>query len=214
MNAASQLTADALRDTFPGCEDAPLAIALLRLLAHGRPVTTAALAAAAGRPLDDVAAALARWPNVERDTDGAVAGFSGLTLKRTSHSFEVRGQLVHTWCAWDTLFLPALLNATARIASTCPQTGRAVELVVAPDGIAHAEPEMLHVSFPPPAATDTANITASFCCHVHFIAGDDAARDWQQTHPDGEVLELADAFALGRGAVVPLTEPRAGSEYS
>ena len=36
--------------------------------------------------------------------------FSGLTLTSTTHSFEVRGQQLHTWCAWDTLFLPALLN--------------------------------------------------------------------------------------------------------
>jgi hypothetical protein len=62
-------TADALRQTFPACGDAPLALALVRLLALGKPVTDARLAAAGERPIDDVAAQLARWPNLERGGD-------------------------------------------------------------------------------------------------------------------------------------------------
>lgn len=138
-------------------------------------------------------------------------GFSGLTLRRTAHAFEVAGQRLHTWCAWDTLFLPALLGATARVRSTCPVTGRAIELTVAPDGIEQVEPERLQVSFPPLATTDTSNITRSFCCHVHFLAGNDAARAWQDAHPDGEVLDLQAAFALGRGTVAPLTAAGTGA---
>jgi hypothetical protein len=64
-------TADALRDTFPACDDAPLALALLRLLTRGNPVTEAMLAAAAERTMHDVAAQLTRWPNIERDADAA-----------------------------------------------------------------------------------------------------------------------------------------------
>jgi hypothetical protein len=56
-------TVHALRARFPACEDAPLALALVRLLARGKPVTNATLAAVAERPIDDVAAQLARWPN-------------------------------------------------------------------------------------------------------------------------------------------------------
>ena len=199
-----ELAADALRDTFPGCENAPLAVALVRLLAHGQPVSTGTLADAARRPEHEVAAQLARWPNVERDADGAVAAFSGLTLRSTLHSFVVVGRHLHTWCAWDTLFLPALLNMTAHIRSTCPMTGCEVELVVGPAGVERAEPAPLHVSFPPVATTDTDNITSSFCCHVHFLAGDDAAHAWQNAHPDGEVRALETAYALGRRAVEPL----------
>ena len=199
------MTAEALRGTFPGCEDVPLAATLLRLITAGKPVTTAALAGAAARTPEDVATQLAKWPNIERDDDGAIVGFSGLTLRPTAHAFEIAGRRLHTWCAWDTLFLPALLGAAAHVRSTCPVTGTVVELVVAPDGIEHAEPEALHVSFPPLAATDTANITDSFCCHVHFLAGDDAARTWHDAHPKGEVLHVQAAFALGCRTVAPLT---------
>lgn len=44
------------------------------------------LAAVAGRSHDDVDTQLARRPNVERDADAAVIGFSGLTLRTTAHS--------------------------------------------------------------------------------------------------------------------------------
>jgi alkylmercury lyase len=198
-------TADALRETFPATGDAPLALALLRLLARGKAVTHTMLAAAAARTNDDVAAQLARWPNVERDGDGAVIGFSGLTLRRTGHSFKVGDRQLHTWCAWDALFLPNMLRATAQVGSTCPVSGRAVELVVAPDGIAHAHPPGIHVSFPPSAGANTADITGTFCRHVHFLAGADAAQGWQETHPDGHVLDLTAAFELGCRTTAPLT---------
>jgi alkylmercury lyase len=203
-------TAAALRDTFPGCDDAPLASTLVRLLAHGLPVTDAMLAAAVGRSQDDVAAQLARWPNIERDAEDAVTGFSGLTLRATGHSFEVKERRLHAWCAWDTLFLPGMLGATAHVRSVCPVTGRPVELVVAPERVERADPADLYVSFPPAATTATAKITASFCCHVHFLAGADAARAWQDAHPDGDVLDLAAAFELGCDATAPLTASTAG----
>ena len=153
------LTADVLRSTFPGCEDAPLAVTLVRLLAQGEPVTTAALAEASTRSPQDVAAQVGRWPNVERDENAAVVGFSGLTLRPTAHAFEINGRRLHAWCAWDTLFLPGMLGSSARVHSTCPVSGTEVKLVVAPAGVESAEPQPLHVCFPPLEATDTANIT-------------------------------------------------------
>lgn len=171
-------TADTLQDTFPACDDAPLASALVRHLARGEPVTAAMLAAASGRTVDEVAAQLARWPNVERDADDAVIGFSGLTLRPTAHSIEIGGGLLHAWCAWDTLFLPGMLGATAHVRSACAVSGRAVDLVVAPDGVKQADPRGIRVSFPPLATTDTADIT---------------------------VLDLAAAFELGCRTTAPLT---------
>ena len=114
---------------------------------------------------------------------------------------------LHTWCAWDTLFLPTLLGQTADVRSLCPVTGSTVELVVTPDGVTNADPADLHVSFPPPAATDTANITGSFCCHVFFLAGADAARSWRHARADDVVLDIDAAFELGHRAVTALLEP-------
>lgn len=90
---------------------------------------------------------------------------------------------------------PAERNRGCR--SRCPFTDRTVELVVAPDGVKSSRPEDLHVSFPSLAATDTANITGSFCCDVFFLAGTGAARTWRATHAEGMVLDLRGRMSSG-----------------
>jgi hypothetical protein len=42
-----------------------------------------------------------------------------------------------------------MLGSTAHVRSTCPVSGRRVQLLVAPDGVEHADPPGVHVSFPP-----------------------------------------------------------------
>ena len=80
--------ARALQSTFPARDDAPVALALLRLLSDGRPVGAAALARAADRTEAEVVGRLSSWPNVERDRTGHIVAFSGLTLRPTAHEFR------------------------------------------------------------------------------------------------------------------------------
>jgi alkylmercury lyase len=185
--------AESVAATFPGCEDAPLALALLRELAAGEPVAPSTLGERAGT-------VLVRWPNLNYDDDGRVVAFSGLSLRPTAHRFTVGGRQLYTWCAWDTLFLPAMLGQPADVESTCPVTGSGVRLSVDPNGVRQADPQPLWVSFPPAATTSTADITGTFCCHVHFLATPAAAEHWLNRHPDGTVLDIDDAYELGRKA--------------
>ena len=196
--------ADGLAGTFPAADDAPLARALLVLLARGEPVTEAQLAAESHRPAREVADTLANWPNVHRDGHGAVVAFGGLSLRPTKHRFRVAGQELFTWCAWDTLFLPALLGEPAEVRSTCPLSGTPVGLRVDAGGVADADPTGLRVSFPALTSTSTADIVDSFCCHVHFLAGRHAAQRWLDQHPGGRVLDLYDAYDVGQRATAAL----------
>lgn len=198
--------ADSLASTFPCCDDPPLAIALLDELAKGEPVSAAQLARAVNRDEADLAATLDGWPNVHRDGHARVVAFGGLSVTPTQHRFEIAGRQLHTWCAWDTLFLPALLGQAAHVESTCPVTATEARLTVAPDGVRAAEPASLQVSFPALASTVTSDITASFCCHVHFLAGQDAADAWLADNPGALTLSLEDALELGRLATQPLLE--------
>ena len=199
--------AETLAGTFPGSADAPLARALQRELTQGRPVPAAALAASTGRDESDVTATLARWPNVRRDRQRRVEAFGGLSLRPTKHRFDVGGRRLYTWCAWDTLFLPALLDQQARVKSTCPMTGTEVRLTVAPDRVLATHPQDVWVSFPAPAQTSTDDIVESFCCHVHFLAGEDTADRWARARPGTFALGLADAFELGRLATRAFSTP-------
>jgi hypothetical protein len=71
--------ADAITAAAPDLDPAGqrLFIAVYRLLAAGHPVTTAALARAAGLPEAAAADALGRWPGVFTDRHGRVTGFWG-----------------------------------------------------------------------------------------------------------------------------------------
>jgi len=198
--------ADSLASTFPGSDGAPLALALLDELAKGDPVSASRLAAAVEHDEADLTAALHRWPNVHYDQLGRVVAFAGLSVTPTEHRFEVAGRQLYTWCAWDTLFLPSLLGQEARVASACPVTGTHVRLTIGPDGVQTAEPASLQMSFPAPASTDISDIIASFCCHVHFLAGQNAADRWLADNQDGLTLSLADAVELGRLATQQLVE--------
>jgi alkylmercury lyase len=198
--------ADHLAGTFPCYDDAPLALALIDELAKGEPVTVVQLARAVDRDEADIAETLERWPNVHRDGPARVVAFAGLSLAPTRHRFEVRGRQSYTWCAWDTLCLPALLGREARVESSCPVSGIGVRLTSRPDGVRAAEPASLQVSFPAPASTLMADITASFCCHVHFLAGADSAEEWLAENQGGLTLGLEDAAELGRLVVRPLLE--------
>jgi alkylmercury lyase len=198
--------ADSLASTFPSRDDAPLALALLDELAKGEPVTVSHLARAVERGQADLAASLDRWPNVHYDQLGRVVAFAGLSVAPSEHRFEVAGRQLYTWCAWDTLFLPSLLGREARVESSCPVTGTDVRLSVGPDGVQAADPPSLQVSFPAAASTDTSDIIASFCCHVHFLAGQGAADSWLADNQNGLTLSLEDAVELGRLATQQLLE--------
>lgn len=141
---------------------------------------------------------LARWHGVERSADGAVTAFWGLTLSKTKHRFRTGGRDLHTWCAWDTLFLPPLLGAEAEVESACPATGERIMLRVGPRGVSSARPDKPMLSFVLPRESDVQrNIIETFCCHVHFLASRQAGEVWLAARPGTLLLSLGDAWEIG-----------------
>jgi alkylmercury lyase len=84
------------------------------------------------------------------------------------------------------------------VESTCPETGTPVRLAADQSAVRAVDPEDLGVSFPAPGPASTADITGTFCCHVHFLAGRSAADQWLSGHDGATVLSVPDAFELGR----------------
>ena len=64
------------------------------------------------------------------------------------------------------------------------------------------------VSFPAAAAVSAADITGSFCCHVHFLAGPGATERWLRDRPETTALTLDEAFELGRHVTQPVLAAR------
>ncbi len=166
-------------------------IELYRQLARGRPV-----------PREDVASReqleTSALSPVEYDEQGRVVAFGGLSLKPTSHRFEVSGQSLYTWCALDTLLLPHVLELPAQIESTCPISGRQVRLRVGPEGLEALEPSDALMSLVVPGARLKGNVRSDLCCHVHFFASEDAARTWISDHTGSTLLPVSEASELAQ----------------
>jgi alkylmercury lyase len=169
---------------------------LLQLLACGEPVSIAGLAAAAGYPADRVHRAVAGWNDTQYDQEGRIIGW-GLTLRPTRHKFNIDGKQLYTWCALDTLFMPAVIGRPARVESPCAATGIPVRLTVDPaEGISALDPSTAVVSLVTPE--QMSSVRAAFCNPSRYFATPDAARDWQSKDPGMELLSVVDAYRASR----------------
>jgi len=195
-------TAKAIPD-FP-LEERRMAIALLRELAKGKPVGFEQLGSALG-VTPAAAQAYLELPTVAsfalRDREGSVTAFSGLSTVRTRHSFQVGDVQLWTWCATDTLFLPALLEQRAHVRSTDLENGAEVRLTVSPRSIEKAEPNGAVVSFPQLDAdavlASASNIVKTFCHFIFFFASRESGERWGEKHPGTFLLSLHEAMAWG-----------------
>ncbi len=179
--------------------DQRLSIALYRELARGEPVAVHALAARVDAGSDDVAGRLGKWHAVHYDEQRRIVGHWGLTIVPTRHRLRIGEIGLYAWCAWDTLFLPALLGTRAEVHSTCRASGAPVRLTVGPDAVDVASPAGLVLSFVLPAAEAVrSDVVASFCRHVHFFGSAGLAAGCGELPPSAFVLGLDAAFEAGR----------------
>jgi alkylmercury lyase len=203
MNPTTEVRdlADALEMARPRMDagEQRIAIAIYRQLAAGGPVTPTEIATASGATEEQVARALLAWPGVLRDATGSVVGFWGLSVaEMPPHQIIARGVRLWAWCAWDTLFLPELLDATVQVTSVSPGVEAAIELQVAPGGVEAVTPAQVVVSFLKPEAPFDSDVITSFCHFVHFFPSREAGDRWVADHPRTFLLSLADAFELAR----------------
>jgi alkylmercury lyase len=180
--------------------------AALRLLADGRPVAPTAIAESYGLPVADVEVWLGRMRacGYELDDHGRLVG-AALTLRETGHRFRVRGHDLYAWCGFDTLFLPILLDEAAEVASTCPATGRPIELQVAADGtVTHATPSTTVVAAVGPEVLDacpTVGPGTPICDQMPLLADPDAAHRWATDRDGVAIVALPAATELARAYV-------------
>lgn len=175
-----------------------LALATFRLLGEGEPVSAERLAEHVDLPVDEITWYLDEWPAIQRDKQGRVVAFWGLTLKPTSHALEVDGRTLYAWCALDTLFLPELLGRPARVRSTSPDTGETVTLVVDGSTVRDVSPEGAVLTLHEVAGFDLQDVVGTFCCFVHFFPSEQAASAWAERNEGTYVASIADGFEYGR----------------
>ena len=187
-----------------GLERSRLLVRVLRTLARGHPVTPTdvdGLAREAGLAPDDVQVFLREV--TERDGADRIIGVLGLSLGEHPHRFSVNGQPMATWCAEDTLFLPALLGQTATVESTSPGSRAPVRLTIGPEGVQAVRPggAVISVALMDPGQAAFGSVEAiwmAFCRHVHFFASREEAERWAAGRSDIAILTPDEGYRVGR----------------
>jgi alkylmercury lyase len=181
-------------------EEQRLSLELYRLLAEGQPVTIQRLADRLGHSSEDVANRLHKWPGVFFNEQQDVFGYWGLSpTYETGHRLRTDGPTLYAWCAWDTLFLPALLGKTAEVESVSPQTLTPVRMTVAPHGVQDVEPQGVVMSFVMPNPDRFQDdVVTSFCHFLHFFPSRHEGEAWAAGHHGARILTVEAAFELGR----------------
>jgi alkylmercury lyase len=180
-------------------EERKLTLKLYEMLADGDPVPHIRLAKALGGSPESVSNTLNQWPGVFYDEAGEIVGFWGLSVKNTRHRLTVNGKTSYAWCAWDTLFIPELLNASVKIVSTCTASGAEIRLTVSPAGIGAVDPDDVVLSFLAPDESELReDVTTNFCHFVQFFRSRIDAEVWVSEHEGTFLLSLDDAFMLGK----------------
>jgi hypothetical protein len=197
----------ALTAAFPPLS--PLEAKLGRLLYHellkGKPVYRERLATVSWLPTKDVVTALSaeRLANLLLyDARQRIVGFAGLSIDETPFAMDVGTQTLYTWCAWDGLSLPEMIDRTVVLRTTCPQTKRPIQLTVRPDLVESVDPPETVLSFVVPNASvcqrGVDESRREFCDRVSFFATAEAAEQGTAREADGFVWALEDAFRLAR----------------
>ena len=188
-----------------GDDNSRLLIKMWRILGQGRPVTpemTAKVASEVGITFETADEFLRK--SAERDSDDNIIGLLGLSLNQDwAHRLTMNGTAFRTWCAWDTLFLPAMLGETVLIESESPVSGASVRLTVTPDEVESSTPEGAVVSIATidPSIHDVLSVEAiwsNFCHQVYFFPSLEEASEWAEGKTNIALLSVRDGYELGR----------------
>lgn len=177
-----------------------IALATYRELAEIGVATVAGIEKRSGLDAAAVGAALAGWKAVFRADNGDVVGFLGLTAAEMPNRVRFGEVERSAWCAWDTLFLPAVVGRPAHVRSVDPITGATIELVVAEDAttsnLSHPGTVLSFREPPPEGLTD--EVQRAFCHFVHFFESEQSAAAWVSDHPGTFVMSLEEGGELAR----------------
>jgi len=180
---------------------------ILQTLAEiGQPIAPTQLAGCLQMSQEDLATHLARVPDTEFDEQGNVVGW-GITLLPTPHQFLLPERRLFTWCAFDTVLFPAMLQVKAHVQSVCSQTGQPITFVATPEGIEGLMPHTSVLSLVLPEQRCDC-VRGTFCLQSLFFQSEQAVSTFLTSHPAAISLSIAEAARVGR-AVARMLPPQA-----
>jgi len=192
---------EALLPGFPSLnqEEQKVSVQVHRLLAQGHPLTHQDVADNLQIPLERIDSMLNSWWGIHYDDHNRIVAYWGLSLEPTRHRFEVNGQILYTWCAWDTLFLSEILQESVRVTSRCRSTNSSISLALNPNSVEKVSPKDTCISFLTPETVKVKESVVNYFCHyVNFFESPEIGLVWTKKHTGTFLLSVDDAYALGR----------------
>lgn len=177
------------------------AVELYQQLAAGKPVSKGQMAEALSWPEAKVVGMFDELPSVylDYDDDGNVSDWGGFGLDGGNNGFTIRGNEMFAWCAWDALFVPAVVGEPAQVTAVDPEDGAEVSLTVTPAGVENISPEGAVMTFALPGMKAFPRFKEfSFQRTVHFFGSEKSAENWLAKNPGPELISLEEGFELGR----------------
>jgi alkylmercury lyase len=176
-----------------------VALALYRLLAMGQPVSHQQLAEACAATLPEVDRLLKTWIAIYYDELGNITGFWGLTLNETPHKLLTDGRELYAWCAWDTLFLPALIGKAVEVISHCASSDVTIQLSINQKHIVSLTPANAVLSFVMPDEEGIRkDVVSSFCQAVLFFSSAQEGERWLANNPGTFLMPVERAYTLAQ----------------
>lgn len=162
----------------------------------GQPLAPIHLAKRLQMSQESLMAYLARVPDTEFDEQGNIMGW-GITLIPTQHQFRLKERSLFTWCAFDTILFPSLLQVEAHIQSECSASGQPITFRTISDQIMDLTPSTCVLSLILPDARYDC-VRGTFCEQSLFFQTKEAALPWMALHPEAVLLPVEEAAVLGR----------------
>lgn len=161
---------------------------------HARRPTLAELLPGRAELAAEVLTELVGRGRAELDADGHLIGIHGLTRRATRHRFTYAVRDHHTWCAFDSVGIPAALSVDATTTTDCPTCGRLLTVALQ---WGEAVDEAAALWLPTPERTS--NLMKDFCASADLYCSTAHLR--QRVDVDGSpgrVICLQEVLDLGR----------------
>ncbi len=181
--------------------DQRIAVAVYRVLSRAEPASSETIASEAGVAVEVVEGRLGEWPAVFRNDDGEVVGFWGLAVVEMPHRLElVDGTRSYAWCAWDPLFLAAIIGDVT-VTTADATTGADITYRIVDGEVMEASHPNGVLSFLRPDEPWDDEVMATFCHYVLHFETPAGAEAWIGQHPGTFALSLPDAVTLAHDHV-------------
>ena len=116
-----------------------------------------------------------------------------------THKIKIDNKILYGWCAWDTLFIPQVLNKSATVISKDHLTNQELIIKIDQDGSIVESVEGIQVSM---LIADEKSITEdvvnSFCHYIHFFRNEENAHKWAEANEGTFIINLDEAIVLSQ----------------